>query len=130
MNIETEAQLEQKLIEQLQTLQYEKVKISNEKDLLENLKRQLEKHNKISISDNEFRKVLNHLNNLSVFEKAKILRDKFALEKDNGEVKYIEFLNSEYWCQNLFQVANQITIDGKNENRYDVTILINGLPLV
>src|SRR5690606_30798887 len=50
--------------------------------------------------------------------------------KDNGDKAYIEFLNQDFWCQNQFQVTNQITINGKRENRYDVTILINGLPLV
>ena len=49
---------------------------------------------------------------------------------DNGQVCYISFINSEKWCQNLFQVTNQITVHGMYENRYDVTILINGLPLV
>ena len=43
---------------------------------------------------------------------------------------YIEFINQDFWCQNQFQVTNQITINGKRENRYDVTLLINGLPLV
>ena len=94
------------------------------------LKTQLEKHNKISISESEFKRVLNHLNKGSVFEKAKILRDKFVLPCDDGTTKYIEFLDTEYWCQNLFQVTNQVTVEGTYKNRYDVTILINGLPLV
>ena len=58
------------------------------------------------------------------------LRDKFELIKDNGDKEYIEFINQDFWCQNQFQVTNQITINGKRENRYDVTLLINGLPLV
>lgn len=129
-NIESEALLEKKLIDQLSTQGFSKVTIKDENDLLNNLKSQLEKHNKTTISDNEFKKILNHLNNGSVFDKAKALRDKFTFIDDNGNNKYIEFLNSEYWCQNLFQVTNQVTIEGKYQNRYDVTILINGLPLV
>lgn len=49
---------------------------------------------------------------------------------DNGDNLYFEFLNVEHWCQNEYQVTNQITQEGKYDNRYDVTILINGLPLV
>ena len=90
----------------------------------------LEKHNKVRLSDTEFSRVLNHLNKGNVFEKAQILRDKFALLKDDGDTQYIEFLDSEHWCQNRFQVTQQVTIEGKYKNRYDVTLLINGLPLV
>ena len=82
------------------------------------------------MSESEFKRVLNHLNKGSVFEKAKILRDKFVLPLDDGTTKYIEFLDSEHWCQNLFQVTHQVTVDGTYKNRYDVTLLINGLPLV
>jgi type I restriction enzyme R subunit len=52
------------------------------------------------------------------------------LTRDSGESVYIEFLNMDHWCQNEFQVANQIEIEGSYKNRYDVTILINGFPLV
>ena len=97
---------------------------------LANLKRQLEKHNKTSFSDSEFKRITNHLNKGNVFEKAKILRDKFALKCDDGTTNYVEFLDTENWCQNLFQVTNQVTIEGTYKNRYDVTILINGFPLV
>jgi len=43
---------------------------------------------------------------------------------------YVEFINMDFWCQNEYQVTNQITVEGSYKNRYDVTILINGLPLV
>ena len=71
-----------------------------------------------------------HLESGSIFEKATKLRDKFALERQDKTIRWIEFLNMQEWCQNEFQVANQITDDGKRKCRYDVTILINGLPLV
>lgn len=130
MSKQSEAILEDNLVKQLLSQGYDKVVIKDESDLLSNLKSQLEKHNKTTLSDTEFDRVLNHLNKGNVFEKAKILRDKFALLKDNGDTSYIEFLDSEHWCQNLFQVTQQVTIDGAYKNRYDVTILINGLPLV
>ena len=52
------------------------------------------------------------------------------LLKEMNEVVYIEFFNSKDWCKNIFQVTNQVTMNKVYENRYDVTILINGLPLV
>ncbi|ADN09390.1 type I restriction endonuclease subunit R [Sulfurimonas autotrophica] len=130
MSTQSEAVLEANLIKQLVDLEYEKVTIKDDKWLEANLKTQLEKHNKFTMSDTEFKRVLNHLNKGSVFEKAMILRDKFVLPLDDGTSKYIEFLDSEHWCQNLFQVSSQITVDGTYKNRYDVTLLINGLPLV
>ena len=130
MSIQSEALLENNLIEQLKKLKYEPVKIKDDKALEQNLKQQIEKHNNINLNDNEFNRVLNHLSKGNVFEKAKIVRDKFALTKDDGTTSYIEFLNSEHWCQNEFQVTSQVTVDGVYKNRYDVTLLINGLPLV
>lgn len=130
MSRQNEAILENNLIKQLISLKYEKVDIKDDKDLETNLKSQLEKHNKTSISESEFKRILNHLNGGSVFEKAKKLRDKYVLTRDDGTVFYIEFLDSEHWCQNLFQVTNQISINGTYKNRYDVTLLINGFPLV
>lgn len=131
MSKQTEQILEEHLIIQLKKIGYKYVAIDDEKTLLINLKKQLEKHNNIQLNENEFEKVLNILNKGSVFEKAKILREKkHHIIRDNGENLYFELLNVEHWCQNEYQVTNQITQNGKFENRYDVTILINGLPLV
>ena len=125
-----EAVLEEQLVGQLQKLGYGLVLLKDEKDVLTNLKQQLEKHNRIQFSDKEFDKVLNILNKGSVFEKAKTLREKQHIIKDNSENLYFEFINTEHWCQNQFQVTHQVTIEGKYQNRYDVTLLINGLPMV
>ena len=130
MSKQSEQILEEKLIAQLQKLGYQYVPIIDEKGLLTNLKTQLEKHNHISFSTSEFEKVLNLLNKGSVFEKSKILRQKQHIVRDNGDNLYFEFLNTEHWCQNQYQVTNQVSQEGKYKNRYDVTILINGLPLV
>ncbi|MCB9001851.1 MAG: type I restriction endonuclease subunit R [Bacteroidales bacterium] len=130
MSKQSEQILEEKLIAQLQKLGYQYGPISNEEGLLVNLKKQLEKHNNFSLSNNEFDKVLNILNKGSVFEKAKTLREKQHIIRDNGENLYFEFLQTEHWCQNQFQITHQVTMEGKYKNRYDVTLLINGLPLV
>ena len=122
--------LEEQLIAKLQELGYALVYVQNEAELIANLKQQLEKHNNILISDKEFEKILNILSKGSVFEKAKTLREKQHIIRDNGDNLYFEFINTEQWCQNQYQVTHQVSMEGKYKNRYDVTLLINGLPLV
>lgn len=130
MSKQSEQILEEKLIAQLKKLGYQYVSLADEEALIRNLKSQLEKHNQLTFSATEFEKVLNILRKGSVFEKAKLLREKQHIIRDNGDNLYFEFLNTEHWCQNQYQVTNQVTQDGKYKNRYDVTLLINGMPLV
>ncbi|MCX6269910.1 MAG: type I restriction endonuclease subunit R [Bacteroidetes bacterium] len=122
--------LEDNLVAQLQTLGYTYVSITDEKDLLTNLKACIEKQNNIILSTREFDRITNNLSKGSVFEKAITLRQKQHIVRDNGDNLYFDFIEQENWCQNQFQVTHQISIDGKYKNRYDVTLLINGLPLV
>jgi type I restriction enzyme R subunit len=122
--------LEEQLVGQLQKLGYGLVYLKDENELISNLKSQLEKHNNIQFSDKEFDRVMNILSKGSVFEKAKSLREKQHIIRDNGDNLYFEFMNTEHWCQNQFQVTHQVTIEGSYKNRYDVTLLINGLPMV
>ena len=138
MSVQSEAALENGLIATLQKMNYEYVHIEEEKNLSANFKKQLEKHNKKKLeelgrtefTESEFEKILIYLEGGTRFEKAKKLRDLFPLELENGERLWVEFLNRTHWCQNEFQVSNQITVEGRKKCRYDVTILINGLPLV
>ena len=130
MNTQPEQILEDNLVQQLQNLGYAFVPIKDEHGLLKNLQAQLEKHNGVILSDKEFAQVLNKLNKGNVFERAKILRDKVLYTKDNGDAGYLELINREHWCQNQFQVTRQVSMEGSYKNRYDVTLLINGLPLV
>ncbi|HMW21308.1 MAG TPA: type I restriction endonuclease, partial [Nitrosomonas sp.] len=133
---QSEFALEQGLIEQLERMEYARVRIDDEAAMLANLKRQLEIHNgDIQFTQAEFERILNYLNTGGIVERAKTLRDRFALKREaaNGqavETIWLSFLNCEDWCQNEFQVTNQVSMAGKRNNRYDVTILINGLPLV
>jgi type I restriction enzyme R subunit len=122
--------LEEQLVGQLEKLGYGLVYLKDENELIANLKTQLEKHNKIKFSDKEFERVMNILSKGSVFEKAKSLREKQHIVRDNGDNLYFEFMNTEHWCQNQFQVTHQVTIEGSYKNRYDITLLINGLPMV
>lgn len=130
MTTQSEQTLENNLIAQLQDLKYERVTIPDEQSLVNNLQKQLEKHNNLTFSDKEFTKILNHLSKGNIFERAQLLRDKFHLVRDDNSSAYVEFLNQREWCQNEFQVTNQVTVEGSYKNRYDVTVLINGLPLV
>lgn len=129
MSTESEAVLEERLLNKLENEGYSRVDIADEDQLNKNFKEQIEKFNNVSLSDNEFRKLLIYLNEGSIFDKAKKLRDKYFLEREDGSV-YLSFLNDKNWCKNIFQVSNQITMKKEYTNRYDVTILINGLPLV
>ncbi|NVK08074.1 MAG: type I restriction endonuclease subunit R [Tenacibaculum sp.] len=130
MTSQSERILEENLVKQLQELGYKKVVIKDEEDLITNLKNQLEIHNNCTLSDNEFKQVLNVLSKGNIYEKAKTLRDKVTYTKDDSSTGYLELLNQIHWCKNQYQVTHQITMEGKYTNRYDVTILINGLPLV
>ena len=138
MSTQSEAALEAGLIATLRQMDYEYVQIVEEDNLYANFKRQLEIHNKkqlaevgrTSFTDEEFEKILIYLEGGTRFEKAKKLRDLYPLDTVNGQRIWVEFLNRTQWCQNEFQVSNQITVEGRKKCRYDVTILINGLPLV
>lgn len=131
MATQSEEMLEQNLVQQLKdSLGYEYVDIPDEAALLANLKGQLEKHNGVRLSEAEFAQVLNQLNKGGIFDRAKILRERISYDCDNGDTGYLQLLNLEYWCQNQFQVTRQVSMEGKYQNRYDVTLLINGLPLV
>ena len=139
MTAQSEQALENGLIATLQDMSYEYVQIKEETNLLSNFKAQLEKHNakaladigRTSFTDKEFDKICIYLEGGTLFEKSKKLRDLYPLETEDGQHRiWVEFLNKNHWCQNEFQVSNQITVEGRKTCRYDVTILINGLPLV
>jgi type I restriction enzyme R subunit len=130
MATQTEAQLEESLVKRLVTRGWERAQIADEAALVANLKTQLETHNDIALTDAEFERVLNFLDKGNVFDRARTLRDRYELTREDGSRSYIEFMNTREWCQNRYQVATQIGQEGSYKNRYDVTLLVNGLPLV
>jgi len=135
MSYQSEAQLEENLIKQLVNQGFNRVTISDEEQLNNNFRNELFEHNKAKLNnepftEKEFERILRHVEGKSVFQSAMILRDKFILEREDGSEVYIEFFDTKNWCKNRFQVTNQTTVVGKYTNRYDVTLLINGLPLV
>lgn len=129
MSTQSEAVLEEQLINSLISDGYERIELRNEESLNSNFKKQLEKFNNCTLTDSEFSQLLRFLNEGTIFDKAKKLRDRYYVEREKDSF-YIKFLNEKDWCKNIFQVSNQITVNGKYKNRYDVSILINGLPLV
>ncbi|MDM8144268.1 type I restriction endonuclease subunit R [Megamonas hypermegale] len=135
MNYQSEAQLEDELLHLLTEQNFTKINITNTDDLLYNFRQQINKLNTNALkgnnlSDKEFDRLLTQINGKSVYQSAKILRDKLILTRDDNSQIYLELLNTKNYKQNIFQIANQITVKEKYTNRYDVTILINGLPLV
>ena len=129
MAYQSEQELENNLVAQLKKGDFEKAHITDVDSLRANLKKQLSKLNGFDISDNELKQIRNALAKGNVFDKAKTLRDRLQINKDDGTAGYIRFLDDNF-SNNLFQVTQQVTVEGHYKNRYDVTILVNGLPLV
>ncbi len=133
MSYQSEAALEQQFIEQLNKQGYNPVSIPDYDALLENFKIQFAAFNAAKLdyplTDKEWERVFNIMLGKSVFQSAKILRDKFVLEREDGTKVYLSFFDVDH-TKNIFQVTNQTKVVGKYVNRYDVTILVNGLPLI
>lgn len=133
---ESEAMLEEKLIKHLELLGYNRINLKSLDDVKENFRKQVNIHNKSELkgkelSDREFERLYTMITGKGVFTSSKILREKQCIERENGEKVYIELFNTRQWCKNIYQVSNQITnITGERETRYDVTLFINGLPLI
>lgn len=130
MTHQSEQELENGLVEQLQGLGFTHVVLKDASALEQNLHTQLEKCNGVTLSDAEFEKVRNYLGKGDRYDKAKMLRDRYNLVRDDGSTFSLRFFNMVQWCKNEYQVAQQITQEGRYENRYDITLLVNGLPLV
>ncbi|MBQ3588707.1 MAG: type I restriction endonuclease subunit R [Oscillospiraceae bacterium] len=140
----SEYDVENFFVERLEEMGYTYANINHYEDLLVNFRVQfcklnekalVEKKGVAELSDAEFNRILIRLENHSVYESARILREQWVLTLDNGKTVYVRFLTNDP-AQNFFQVANQITMDKEHrndvlyKNRYDVSLLINGLPLV
>ena len=142
--VQSEYEVETIFIDRLQEMNYTYVDLKNYDDVINNFRKQLAKFNSEklievkgddSFSDAEFNRIMIHVDNKSVYESAKIMRDKYILTLDNGKTVYLDFFSFDT-DKNIYQVSHQITMDPNHKddvsykNRYDVTILINGLPMV
>ena len=132
---ESESKLEDRMIDQLKKQGYQYIEINDVNDLEKNFREQVNLHNRgelkfKDLSDKEFERLMVKISGKGVFQSAKELRQKQDIQRDDGSIVYLELFNTKDWCRNNFQVTHQTTVEGKYTNRYDVTILINGLPLV
>lgn len=135
MAYQSEYALENEMMNQLEQLGYERVTIRDNKQLLDNFRtilneRHADKLEGNPLTDKEFQRLLTMIDGKSIFESARILRDKLPLRRDDESEIYLSFLDTKSWCKNKFQVTNQVSVEDTYKARYDVTILINGLPLV
>ena len=134
-NYQTEAELEAEMIRNLVSQGYERIKINSVEDLYINLKEQIERLNNINFTDNEWQRFLvEYLDtpNDSLVEKTIKIQEDYIYDFifDDGHLENIKIIDKKNIHNNFLQIVNQVVQKGKYENRYDVTILINGLPLV
>ena len=132
---QSEAELEEELIRILCDEGYSRLNIHTEPDLIDNLRAQLERLNDYKFSDSEwdyfFHQFLANANE-GIIEKTKTIQKDAVkpLKRDDGSTKNITLIDKKNIHNNCLQVLNQYETTGKYDNRYDVTILVNGLPLV
>jgi type I restriction enzyme R subunit len=132
---QSEAELERTFIEQLQHQAYEYITIDADTTLIANLRSQLQKLNNYQFSETEWKKFFNTYlanSNEGIEEKTATIQEDHVknLIRDDGTVKNIKLIDKENIHNNNLQVINQYETTGTHDNRYDVTILVNGLPLV
>ena len=132
---QSEAELERELIANLVSQGYERVKFTTSEELYANLKVQIEKLNDVSFSKSEWERFLTEYLDCpkdGMVEKTRKIQEDYIYDFtfDDGHLKNIKIIDKKNIHNNFLQVVNQVTAGGKNQNRYDVTILVNGLPLV
>ena len=132
MATQSEYQLENELIAQLCRQGFESVGIADVPQLKLNLRGQIERLNDVRLTNDEWRKFeLKITKGINIIERARLLREQIVIEREGQPSLRLKLVDQVNWKNNSFQVANQITNrNGELTNRYDVTILINGLPLV
>lgn len=136
---QSEADLEQEFIRLLCELGYERLTIHKEADLIANLRTQLEKLNNYRFTDGEWKRFWDEVlanTNSGILEKTRLIQEDYVqvLRRDNGESKNIQLIDKKCIHNNSLQVINQYAISAEegaaHNNRYDVTVLVNGLPLI
>ena len=136
---QSEADLESAFIRLLCELGYERLTIHKEADLIANLRTQLEKLNDYCFSDGEWKRFWDEVvanSNSGILEKTRLIQEDYVqvLRRDNGESKNIQLIDKKHIHNNTLQVINQYVVStaegAAHDNRYDVTVLVNGLPLI
>lgn len=127
-----ESQIEQDLIKKLEELKYSyRPDIRDKITLEQNFREKFEALNRVKLLDAEFARLRDEIINADVFQAAKSLREYGYIEREDGTPLHYQLVNLKDWCKNEFEVINQLRINTENSHhRYDVILLINGLPLV
>ena len=127
-----ERDLEDSLVTTLRDLKYEyRPEIRDRATLEANFRERFEALNRVSLTDGEFQRLLNELVTSDVYEASRSLRNREAFVRDDGTPLNYTLVNIKDWCKNAFEVVNQLRINTDNSHhRYDVILLINGVPVV
>ncbi|RBO54181.1 type I restriction endonuclease subunit R [Rhodovulum sp. BSW8] len=127
-----ERDLEEDLVAKLRDLKYEyRPDIRDRATLEENFRRKFEQLNRVTLTDSEFQRLLDEIVTPDVFTAARILRERSNFTRDDGTPLNYTLVNIKDWCKNSFEVVNQLRINTDNSHhRYDVILLINGVPVV
>lgn len=127
-----ENQLEQNLITHLTELKYTyRPDIIDRRTLELNFKNKFETLNRVKLTDNEFLRLREEIIEPDVFKASKLLRERQYFQREDGTPLHYTLVNIKDWCKNEFEVINQLRINTENSHqRYDVILLINGLPVV
>ncbi len=128
----SEHQIEENLIKQLTELKYNyRPDIVDRKTLELNFKTKFETLNRVHLSESEFLRLREEIINSDVFTASKMLRERNYFQREDGTPLHYTLVNIKDWCKNDYEVINQLRINTENSNhRYDVILLINGLPVV
>ncbi len=127
-----ESEIEQKLITKLENLKYVyRQDIRSRDDLDINFRQKFEALNKVKLTDSEFDRLMEQIVSPDVFNAAKTLRNRNSFERDDGTPLHYTLVNIKDWCKNSFEVVNQLRMNTRSSHhRYDVILLINGVPVV
>ncbi|WP_424989775.1 type I restriction endonuclease subunit R [Fluviibacterium sp. S390] len=127
-----ERDLEEDLVAKLRDLKYEyRPDIRDRAKLEENFRQKFEQLNRVTLTDGEFQRLLDEVVTADVFTSARILRERNNFTRDDGTPLNYTLVNIKDWCKNSFEVVNQLRINTDNSHhRYDVILLINGVPVV
>lgn len=128
----TEFELEEKLIKHLSELKYTyRPDITDRKSLEQNFRNKFEALNRVRLSESEFLRLRDEIINTDVFAASKHMRERQYFQREDGTALHYTLVNNKDWCKNDFEVINQLRINTENSHqRYDVILLINGLPAV
>jgi type I restriction enzyme R subunit len=130
--VTTENQIEQDLIAKLGELKYVcRPDIRDRSSLEANFRKKFQELNRVSLSDSEFERLNDDLVTADVFAASRRLREINSFERDDGTPLFYTLVNIKDWCKNSFEVVSQLRINTDNSHhRYDVVLLINGVPVV